>query len=310
MSPRLPPILLAVLVAPALAAVPATQPATLPAPPPYQTAHDAPLDAVERPGPKKLNYIPADRYAQWRVEFNGIRGDRVPGYFYLPADHGKADAGHKHAAVLLLYGSGGNKGTDYIVALGQQFVEHGFAVLTIDVPNRGERKDNSGKRNPFEGTTIQTMGDYSRATDYLCSRPDVDASRLAYAGISWGAITGIPYAAHDPRIKVVVSMVGGGGFLDLIHGPVEEATRQAALATDPVFHVGLIAPRPLLLLNVTHDQLVPRVLSEALHKAAPPGAKKVWLDTDHYFSNVDRRRVGETVVGFVEKGLGVKADGE
>src|SRR5882724_3752522 len=128
---------LVLLVAPMLAAAPATQPV----PPPYPTAHDAPLDATERPGPKKLNYIDAERYAQYRVEFNGIRGDRVPGYFYLPAEHGRAEVGHKRPAVLLQYGSGGNKGTDYIVALGQQFVEHGFAVLTIDVPNRGERKN-------------------------------------------------------------------------------------------------------------------------------------------------------------------------
>src|SRR5205823_6316971 len=98
-------------------------------------------------------------------------------------------------AVLLQYGSGGNKNTNYIVALGRQFVEHGYVVLTIDVPGRGERKEKPAERRMFDGRFAETFGDYSRAIDYLCSRPDVDAGRVAYAGISWGAITGITFAA-------------------------------------------------------------------------------------------------------------------
>ena len=56
-------------------------------------------------------------------------------------------------------------------------------------------------------------GDYSRATDFLTARPEVDKDRLGFVGISWGAITGITYVAYDPRIKAMGSMVGGGNFL-------------------------------------------------------------------------------------------------
>jgi hypothetical protein len=45
---------------------------------------------------------------------------------------------------------------------------------------------------------------------------------MAYLGISWGAITGITYAAHDPRMKVVVSLVGGGNFLGWFPGQLPE----------------------------------------------------------------------------------------
>ena len=50
------------------------------------------------------------------------------------------DGKAKHPAVLLQYGTGGNKSTNYITELGRQFVARGFVVLTIDVPNRGERR--------------------------------------------------------------------------------------------------------------------------------------------------------------------------
>jgi pimeloyl-ACP methyl ester carboxylesterase len=131
----------------------------------------------------------------------------------------------------------------------------------------------------------------------------VDKDRLAYVGISWGAITGVTYAAHDPRIRVVASLVGGGNFLGWLPGDIDPAVQQYVQRFDPVFHVALIDPRPLLLLNVTRDILVPQFLSESLHKAAGPSAKKVWLDTDHIFSTVDRAALAEQVIDFVQEKL-------
>jgi hypothetical protein len=79
---------------------------------PYAVDHDAPLAAEERVVEK------AAGYTKFHVTFNGIRKDRVPGFLYVPVD-GQA----KRPAVLLQYGSGGHKGTFYIVALAQQFLE-------------------------------------------------------------------------------------------------------------------------------------------------------------------------------------------
>src|SRR5215471_8506732 len=71
---------------------------------PYATAHAKPLDA-------KVEVVDkADDYTQYRVEFNGIKDDRVPAFLYIP----KAKANGKlptYPAVLLQYGSGGNKTT-------------------------------------------------------------------------------------------------------------------------------------------------------------------------------------------------------
>src|ERR1051326_6408780 len=73
---------------------------------PYATAHDKPLDVKEEV------VAEADEHTQLRVEFNGVKGDRVPGYLYVPK---KGDA--RKPAILLQYGSGGNKKVDYIVAI-------------------------------------------------------------------------------------------------------------------------------------------------------------------------------------------------
>jgi dienelactone hydrolase len=265
---------------------------------PYPVDHDAPLAAEERVVEK------AAGYTKLHVEFNGIRKDRVPGFLYVPNDDHKT-----HPAVLLQYGTGGNKGTNYIVALGQQFVSHGFVVLTIDAPFKGERKpkDRDGWTALLteQGKFQWYCGDYSRSIDYLQSRADVDPNRIGYGGISWGAITGVTFVAHDPRVKAMASIVGGGNFMGFIADKVETPAEvvDAAKNFDPVYHVGLIAPRPLLLLNVTKDQLIPRFFSDSLHAAAGPGAKKMWVETDHLFRGIDRYAVLEDVIHFMSESL-------
>ena len=263
---------------------------------PYAFHHDAPLHAEE-----KLEEE-TDAYRVYRVEFDGSQGDRVPGFLYIPKDMAT-----QHPAVLLQYGSGGHKKTDYIVLIGRLFAEAGFVVLTIDSPGRGERRK-PGDKEPALGLADRDrfthyLADYARAVDYLESRSEVDRRRIGYVGISWGAITGIVYVAHDERIRAVASLVGGGRFLAVLSGAGrDEATRRRSL--DPVDHVRLIEPRPLLLLNVKRDQLVPLPFSTALHDAAGPSAKKVWLDTDHYFRHVDIRKVvREEVIAFMKRHL-------
>ena len=272
------------------------QPSAIPPDRPYALRPHAKLEPNER----RLEVT--GEYRLLRVEFNGVEGDRVPARLYLPTQ-GRAP----YPAVLLQYGSGGRKETDYIVKIGKHFARAGFAVLTIDVPGRGERRT-PGQRDPVlrqfrRDVFVQYLGDYARAVDYLQSRDDVKSRSIAYVGISWGAITGIVYAAHDPRVRVVVSIVGGGRFLGLLGGGRRLPALQRR-SLDPVDHVRLIAPRPLLLVNVTRDQLVPRPFGQALHAAAGDAARKIWLDTDHFFRGVDVPKfLHETVIPFVREGL-------
>jgi len=263
---------------------------------PYATAHAAPLDVTERVVKE------TEEFTLVRVEFNGIKaGSRVPANLYVPRN---AAFKAPYPAILLQYGTGGNKNTNYIVAIGQIAVAKGLAVLTIDAPDRGERKGKEGpKLNFFDSRFLQYLGDYSRATDYLCTRADVDHGRIGYVGISWGAITGVTYVAHDPRIKIMASLVGGGNFPSLIPGGAPEDLIAKVRVFDPFYHVALIAPRPLLLINVTKDQLVPRILGEALQKAAPAYAKRVWLECDHFFNGIDRAAEAGKVIDWVNENM-------
>jgi dienelactone hydrolase len=273
--------------------------------PPYTTAQDKPLDAKSEPVDE------ADDHSRLRVEFNGIKEDRVPAYLYVPKR--KADApATARPAILLQYGSGGNKKTDYIVAIGKQFVARGYVVLTIDSPNCGERRGKDPKAAKLLGLAspeqiMHYCSDYSRAVDFLTTRSEVDKERLGYVGISWGAITGITYVAHDPRIRAMGSMVGGGNFLGQFSAAAaDKAAAEVSRSGDPVYHVARIAPRPLLFVNVTKDQLIPRTWAESLHKAAGVGSKVVWLETDHYFKTVDRTAVCASVIDFMDQHLAAR----
>lgn len=274
---------------------------------PYKVAHDESLDAVQ------MLESETDDYRRFRVEFSGIEKDRVPAFHYRPKR-----AGVKAPAVLLQYGSGGNKRTDYIVAIGQQFVTRGYEVLTIDSPQRGERKPKDGKsggsllgaegRNLF----LQYCGDYSRAIDYLAARPEIDGDRIGYVGISLGAITGLTFVAHEPRVRAMASLVGGGNFLAKVPPDMpDSATRlppaDAAREFDPVYHVARMAPRPLLFLNAKRDQLILHLWAQSVHKVAGPGSQVVWIDADHYFNGVDRHGICEAVIDFMDDALAGRA---
>src|ERR1019366_7938647 len=108
---------------------------------------------------------------------------------------------------------------------------------------------------------------------------EVAKDRLGYVGISWGAITGVTYVAYDPRVKAMGSMVGGGNFFGLYSPKLaEKIAAEGSKSSDPVYHVARIAPRPLLFINVTKDQLILKSWAESMHKAAGVGSKVVWLD--------------------------------
>ncbi|MSR66584.1 MAG: hypothetical protein EXS24_04340 [Pedosphaera sp.] len=261
---------------------------------PYKTDHKAPLDAKVELIEKK------ETHSIWRVEFNGIAGDRVPGNLYLPA---KIEG--RRPAVLVQHGIGDRKTAEYITSSCRFFAELGVIALAIDAPNRGERLDNNRKVDLTNIPAVhdwfrQHCGDYSRAYDYLESRADVDRGRLGYMGFSWGAITGVTYVAHDPRVSCMASIVGGGNLVGYLGLPGKGG---AGTSLDPAHHVAAIAPRPLLMVNGRRDIVILPMFAKALHQAAGEGSKVIWHDTDHVFSGVDRPTILLSVCEFVRDHL-------
>lgn len=55
----------------------------------------------------------------------------------------------------------------------------------------------------------QVVKDFRRTLDYLETRPDIDAGRLAFYGMSWGAIMGAIIPAVEKRLKTAIILAGG-----------------------------------------------------------------------------------------------------
>lgn len=86
--------------------------------------------------------------------------------------------------------------------------------------------------------------EYSRTIDYLESRKDMQADKVAYLGISWGGFMGGIIPAVERRIKVVVLNVGGMGM--------EKALPEA----DQINYLPRVT-QPVLMLNGKYDMFFP-----------------------------------------------------
>jgi dienelactone hydrolase len=211
-----------------------------------------------------------------RLEYTS-RGDRVPARLLLPAD----GAG-PFPLVLLQHGLHGSKEAPYLDTTAGPWVRGGAAVATIDFPLHGERADAklSGAMAGFPGGPAsetsrvvaielmrQAVVDLQRALDALSELPEIDATRIAYAGFSLGSIVGATFCAIDPRPRAAALALGGAGV-----GPPE---------VDPARSVADFAPRPLLVVGATGDETIPRSATEALFEAAGEPKEMLWFDGTH-----------------------------
>ncbi|MCG8589848.1 MAG: alpha/beta hydrolase [Proteobacteria bacterium] len=217
----------------------------------------------------------------WRFEFSS-RGDRVPGRLLVPPTSA--------APPLLLFqhGIGGRKEAPYMEAA-SRWVAGGAAVASIDFPLHGERESAklseqliaSGQsllqaandEAPAPGLLLwrefvrQSVLDLGRALDALEAVPGQDFGPRAYAGFSLGGILGARFCAVDTRPVAAALALAGGGW-----GPPE---------LDPCGAVADIAPRPLLFVNGTRDERIPKSAAEALHAAAGEPKRVEWFDCGH-----------------------------
>jgi len=118
---------------------------------------------------------------------------------------------------------------------------------------------------------IKVVKDFRRSIDYLETRPDIDCSKLAYLGISWGGDYGAFIPAVEERLKASVLNVGA------MYG----SARPESDAINYVTRVKI----PTLMLNGRYDMTCPYELAvkpmfDLL--GTPPGQKQLKLyDTDH-----------------------------
>jgi dienelactone hydrolase len=179
--------------------------------------------------PVKLQLQP-DENDGYHFQYTSFDGAQVNGYMRLP----ESAAQHKQPVPVLIGAHAmarsqqrwwqdsykarpTRESTDKISAMA---LAKGYAVVTIDARNHGERKDPEhgivdiinnlhwwGEREPYERMLIDTVRDHRVLLDWLSTQPQFDTSRIDIAGYSMGAQVSLLLAAVDPRIKRVAAMV-------------------------------------------------------------------------------------------------------
>jgi dienelactone hydrolase len=85
----------------------------------------------------------------------------------------------------------------------------------------GMETDVSSETSVWRDHVVMWSKDASRAIDYAETRPELDHDKIAYYGVSWGAVMGAVIPAVETRIKVNVLALGG---LDFHSSPPEVDT--------------------------------------------------------------------------------------
>ncbi|GGJ01081.1 hypothetical protein GCM10011581_42810 [Saccharopolyspora subtropica] len=92
-----------------------------------------------------------------------------------------------------------NSGKVEFLAIADTLLRRGVAVLAIDGPGQGELATAA----PWEPEYQKVV---HRAVDLVEQRSDVDGSRVALLAMSMGGYLGALAAAHEPRIRALVSV--------------------------------------------------------------------------------------------------------
>ena len=206
--------------------------------------------------PEVVGTLARDGYAIDRVVLETQPGVFLAGNVFRPT--GPAHDGRRHPAVLCPHGHApvGRVDPD-TQARCARLARLGCVVFLYDMVGYADGKpfghawaSDRLRRWGLGLGTLQTWNSL-RAVDYLASRPDVDAARLAVTGESGGATQTILLTALDPRIKVAapVVMVSDG----YQGGCACENAPGLRLDTDNVEIAALAAPRPLKLVGATGD---------------------------------------------------------
>jgi hypothetical protein len=140
---------------------------------------------------------------------------------------------------------------------------------------RGDRPSSSYpvETNEYKERVIEWAQDLMRSVDYLETRSEVDANKLAYFGFSWGGRLGGIMLAIEPRFKAAVLNVAGLRF------------QKAFPEVEPINFIPRITI-PVLMLNGRYDYYFPVESSQNpmfdLLGTPPTSKRHVVADGSHF----------------------------
>jgi len=184
--------------------------------------------------------------------------------------------------VILLHGTGANR--SQLLPEARMLARHGFGVLSLDWPGQGE----SGGTIQWNEPERQAL---TRAIDWATQAPGTKPHQVGLLGFSFGSMIALQVASADARVYALALT---GAFADVKDLLVKNGGRWGgplssgfALLTArwhgmrywekrPEDLIGLLSPRPVLLIAGTADHAVPPSMTERLYQFARE-PKSLWL---------------------------------
>ena len=227
------------------------------------------------PGPLEARVDKVAATDDWKLEVVSVNaaynGERLPLYVFLPP-HGTPP----YQPVILFPGNDGffeSHFDPHWIELERDFtfiMKSGRALVLPILKSTFERRDSrhtvrQDESVAYKDHLIMWAKDLGRTIDYLETRKDMRADRIAYLGVSWGGSLGSVMPAVEKRIRVVVLNVGG-------------LYAEPALPEADEINYAPRVTQPVLMLNGEHDNYFPLETSQKpLYRllGTPPADKKM-----------------------------------
>jgi eukaryotic-like serine/threonine-protein kinase len=135
--------------------------------------------------------------------------------------------------------------------------------------------------------------DLGRTLDVLALRKDIDTTRIAFMGISFGASAALPLLALEERLKAAVLLAPGFTF------------RQMPPEADAVNYVSRIT-LPVLMIGGRHDFVMPLELAQKplFERLGTPPDRKKHIVADSGHTDFPRSELIRDVLGWLDRYLG------
>jgi pimeloyl-ACP methyl ester carboxylesterase len=287
-----------------------------------------------------------------RVSFKS-KGLTLAGIVRVPDD---VKASERRPAFIVLHGFGSRMTAENVMQPCALMEKLGYVTMRFDMPGCGESEGEKGLLLCPDQVTAT-----SDALTLLAQNTNVDGSRIAVMGSSFGAAVAVYCGGTDPRVAAVVSASGWGHGEQKFRGQhpgaeawakftrmLEEGRGHRARTGAPLMvprydivpipahlrtHVvpgsvqmfpsetaqsmfdfrandvvGIIAPRPLLLLHSSDDHVTPVEQSIGLFQhAGQPTELHFFADTDHFMFAEGNTRVRSVVENWLAHYFAVSA---
>ena len=213
----------------------------------------------------------------------------------------RAKGAGKRPAVVMLHILGGDFPLSRLFC--RSLASHGVSALFVKMPYYGPRRQPGSTARMVSMDPEQTVRgmtqavlDVRRAAAWLAAQSDIDGEQLGIMGISLGGITGALAATAEPRFQKVCLLLAGGDIGQVAwnakelaalrktwtaRGGTQESLVELLKPVDPVTYGELVRGRSILMLNASHDEVIPKACTESLWKAFGK-PEIVWWDAGHY----------------------------